>query len=115
MSRFTGMRAQCGWLAVIAGTLVCGCVERILVVRTDPPGARVLIDGQEVGDSPHTESFVYYGTREISVRADEYVTRTEMVEIDEPWWQEPGIDFVSEVLWPFTERDEHEVFIRLEP
>jgi hypothetical protein len=29
-----------------------GCVYRRLIVRSDPPGARVLIDGQEVGYTP---------------------------------------------------------------
>jgi hypothetical protein len=115
MLRFTSMRGQRGWLLLIAGALLSGCVERIFTVRTDPPGARVLIDGREVGESPHTETFIYYGTLEVSVRADDYITRTELVELEQPWWQEPIVDFVSEVIWPFTERDEHEVFIRLEP
>src|SRR5262245_32199714 len=48
-----------------------GCVTRTLRVETDPPGARVWIDGVEAGPSPVEVPFTHYGAREIEARASE--------------------------------------------
>ncbi|HZN34398.1 MAG TPA: PEGA domain-containing protein, partial [Pirellulaceae bacterium] len=65
-------------LALAAGLLaVCatsGCVRRRLTVRTFPPGAQVYVDDQEIGTTPCSASFVYYGTRKITVMKDGYRT-----------------------------------------
>ena len=52
-----------GVCAAVRACLDSGCVYRRLIVRSDPPGARVLIDGQEVGYTPTGIPFTYYGTR----------------------------------------------------
>src|SRR5439155_330400 len=38
--------------AALVSLLGEGCVYRRMIVRSDPPGARVIIDGQEVGYTP---------------------------------------------------------------
>ncbi|MFO0981127.1 MAG: PEGA domain-containing protein [Planctomycetota bacterium] len=115
MSHGPSIRALAHVLMMLLVTAVTGCVERVLVVRSDPPNARVFVDGHEVGEAPYTESFVHYGTREVTVRADGFVQRTELVELTTPWWQVPPIDFLTEVMLPWNERDEHEVFLHLDP
>ena len=42
-----------------------GCVRRRLNVRTNPPGALVYVDNQQIGTTPCSVDFIYYGTREI--------------------------------------------------
>ena len=42
-----------------------GCVRRRLNVRTNPPGALVYVDNQQIGTTPCSVDFTYYGTREI--------------------------------------------------
>ncbi len=47
---------------------VLSALPATLLIETDPPGARIFIDGIEVGTSPHTEENVTVGRR-LSVRA----------------------------------------------
>jgi hypothetical protein len=89
---------------------VPGCVDRSLSIRTDPAGARVFIDGVDVGVSPVTLPFSHYGTRAVLVRMEEDDQRGErslapqhrLVHLSPPWYQRFPIDIVSELLWPGT-------------
>ena len=42
-------------------------VRRRITIKTDPPGALVYIDDQEIGVTPVSTSFTYYGTRKIQI------------------------------------------------
>ena len=35
-----------------------GCVERRYTIRTEPPGATVIVNGEEIGPSPTSKSFI---------------------------------------------------------
>jgi hypothetical protein len=91
-------------------TIVPGCVDRSLTIRTDPVGARVFIDGVDVGESPVTLPFSHYGTRAVLVRMEEDDQRGErslapqhrLVHLSPPWYQRFPIDIVSDLLWPGT-------------
>jgi hypothetical protein len=95
--------------------LCAACVERKLLVRTEPAGAKIAVNGTEVGESPVEWRFDHYGT--VLVEADlpghEPVQRK--VRLKAPWWQYPGPDFFADVLTPVTLRDLHEVTLSLEP
>ncbi len=97
--------------------LLCapGCVRRRLTVRTTPPGAVVSVDNQVIGTAPAATSFVYYGTREIRVEKDGYQTEVLKRRLYAPWYQWPGIDFVTDTLWPFEIRDERIIDVELVP
>lgn len=96
-------------LCLLLATLVsAGCVERRLTVRSEPPGALVVLDGQEIGHTPVSVPFDYYGDREIKLVRDGFETRTVRQRIDAPWWQLPGIDFFAEIA-PWHIRDERQV------
>ncbi|TWT41106.1 PEGA domain protein [Phycisphaerae bacterium RAS1] len=88
---------------------VCGCVERIMKVETEPPGATVLINDEEVGLSPVKFSFTWYGDYDIIVRKKGYETLKTHYKVDAPWYQWPPIDFFAELLTPGTIRDERSV------
>ncbi len=92
-----------------------GCVRRRLTVRSNPPGAQVFVDDQEIGTSPASTSFVYYGTRKITLIKDGYETQTVYERMFPPWYQLPGIDFISENLWPAEARDERVVDVAMVP
>ena len=53
-----------------------GCVERRYTLRTNPPGAQVIVNGEEIGPTPVSRSFTYYGDREITLMLDGYQTQT---------------------------------------
>ncbi|MEM6363526.1 MAG: PEGA domain-containing protein [Planctomycetota bacterium] len=86
-----------------------------MTVRTSPPGATVSVDNQLIGTSPAASSFVYYGTREFRIEKDGFRTEVIRRKIKPPWYQWPGLDFVSETLWPGELRDERIIDVQLVP
>src|SRR5688500_18698661 len=104
---------------VILALLGSGCVERQLVIETQPPGAEVFVDGREAGRTgeglPLAVSFDSYGTRTIEARKRGFVPVRREVTLDPPWWQWPVIDIFTDLLWPGTITDERHVRLELEP
>lgn len=95
--------------------LASGCVRRRMTIRTNPPGAQVFVDDQEVGTTPCSTAYVYYGTRKVTVIKDGYKTETLYHKFNPPWYQIPPLDFLSENLYPREIRDERIVDVTLAP
>ena len=106
-------------LLLMTVLLVCccqlSCVHRRLTIRSNPPGALVYVDGQEIGFTPVSTPFVYYGTRSIRLEMDGYEIVEQMHRIRAPWYQIPPIDFVSENLSFRDIRDERVLDFQLVP
>ncbi|MFN0195160.1 MAG: PEGA domain-containing protein [Planctomycetaceae bacterium] len=94
---------------------LAGCVRRRLTIRSNPPGALVYVDDQEIGVTPASTPFTYYGTRKIQIFADGYEPLTVKQPMTIPWYEIPPLDFFFENLWPFELRDEREVQFDLLP
>ena len=97
--------------ALCALVALAGCVEHKLLVRSDPPGATVFVDGREVGatgDGPVVVPFDFYGTRVVTARLAGHPPVSVEVELDPPWWQVFPLGFFTDVLWPGTIEDVHE-------
>jgi hypothetical protein len=77
-----------------------------MTICSNPPGAKVYVDGYEVGTTPASTGLTYYGTRLIRLVRDGYETLTVMQPIPAPWYQIPPIDFVAENLLPWEIRDQ---------
>jgi hypothetical protein len=92
-----------------------GCVRRRLNVRTNPPGALVYVDNQQIGTTPCSVDFTYYGTREIRLIKPGYETLTVNQPIPTPWYEFPPLDFVSENLVATKIRDNRTVTYDLAP
>ena len=88
-------------------TLISGCVERRMKIQTDPPGAIVVVNDEEVGVSPVAFSFLWYGDYDIILRKPGYQTLHTHYRVNAPWYQWPPIDIAAEVLVPVQIRDEH--------
>lgn len=67
---------------------------------SNPPGAMVLLDGREIGYSPASADFVWYGTRRVTMIKDGYETKTDLVTVSTPWYQWPGIEFFADNFLP---------------
>ena len=105
-------------IIVLIGLLLLpasGCVRRRLNVRSNPPGALVYVDNQQIGTTPCSVDFTYYGTREIRLIKPGYETLTVNQPIPTPWYQIPPLDFVSENLTPTKIRDNRTVTFDMAP
>jgi hypothetical protein len=105
-----------GVLIVLAFVLPAhGAVRRRLNVNSNPPGALVYVDNQQIGTTPCSVDFIYYGTREIRLIKPGFETLTVNQPIPTPWYEIPGLDFVSENLVPTKIRDNRTVTYNLAP
>jgi hypothetical protein len=102
-------------LPLVLVLAVSGCVQRRLTIRSNPPGARVYVGDEEVGTTPVSTDFVYYGTRKIRLVKSGYETLVVNQPIPTPWYQFPPLDFVSEMLVPGEIRDERVVNFQMVP
>ena len=102
-----------GLLGALAGT---GCVERKLTIASDPPGALAYVNDVEVGRTPVTIPFQWYGDYDIRLRLDsmqgppeapttvQYELHTHR-RATAPWFQWLGVDLVAEIT-PMDFKDE---------
>jgi len=102
-------------IAATIGLGLAGCVERRMLIRTNPPGAMAYVDDYPVGLTPTATSFTYYGTRRIRLVKDGYETETLFQPVSPPWYQIPPLDFVAENLVPGAIRDYHAFDYQLKP
>lgn len=113
---FPKSRLQSVLLIALALTAVnLGCVQRRMMIRSYPEGALVYLNGQEIGRTPVTTNFTYYGDFEVKLVKDGYETETIIQPVPMPWYQIPPIDFVSENIVPQKIHDRRELSYNLRP
>jgi PEGA domain len=115
-----GMRSHRGqWsvasLALVAMLGLSGCVERRYTIRTDPPGAKVIANGEDIGTTPVSKSFTFYGDRTFRIIKEGYETKDIVEKFKAPWYDNYLTEFFTENLNPYTFRDEVEFNYKLEP
>jgi hypothetical protein len=108
-------RGLAALVTLAAAGLCSGCVERRYTIRSDPPGATVIVNGEEIGPTPASKSFYYYGDREITLMLNGYQTKTVIQPISAPWWDNYFTEFFTENFVPLSMRDEREYKFQLEP
>src|SRR5688572_801476 len=94
--------------------LVGGCVQRTMRVESDPPGALVYMNFQEVGRTPLERDFTWYGTYDVQVRHEGYEPLKTRTPVIAPWWQWPPFDLFAE-FWPGRLKDERTIRYTLKP
>src|SRR3954470_2225274 len=118
----TGLRRPmlCSLLFAIVGLSTAtlpahAIVRRRLNVNSNPQGALVYVDNQQIGTTPCSVDFTYYGTREIRLIKAGFETLTVNQPIPAPWYQYTPIDFVAENLVTTKIRDNRTVSFNLAP
>jgi hypothetical protein len=92
-----------------------GCVHRRATIQSNPPGALVLIDGQERGYTPYSMDFTYYGTREIQLVKPGFETLTVMQTFPKPWYQVFPIEFFADNFWPDRVTNRNNFHYQMQP
>lgn len=86
--------------------IAASCVERTVSINTEPEGATIILNDQEVGKSPVKVPFTWYGDYDIVIRKHGYQTIETHHRLRTPWYQYPIIDLFAETLIPFTVHDD---------
>jgi hypothetical protein len=89
-----------------------GCVQREMTVVSNPPGAVVYLNDREMGRTPFTKHFLWYGNYDVVLRKEGYQTLKTSAEITAPFWQFVPFDLVTDFL-PL--RDEETISFSLKP
>jgi hypothetical protein len=92
-----------------------GCVHRRLTINSNPAGALVRIDGEDVGYTPTSVDYTWYGTREVQLVKDGYETQTHMIDVSPPWYQRFPLDFISDNFLGTHIRDHRRFDLQMQP
>ncbi|HUS93074.1 MAG TPA: PEGA domain-containing protein [Phycisphaerae bacterium] len=92
-------------IACVGAALMCGCVEREMTITSEPEGALVFVSDREIGRTPVTLPFTWYGDYDIILRRDGCETLKTHAEINAPWYEVPPLDLFSHMA-PWTYRDQ---------
>ncbi len=85
-------------LLITAAALLAGCIQRTISVNCEPQGALVYLNDTEVGRTPLTVPFTFYGVYDVRIEKDGYQTLTTHQKAKAPWWETPGIDLLAELI-----------------
>ena len=93
------------FLVLIIAVLSCmsilsGCVERQLTILTEPAGATVTLNDEDIGLSPVTVAFNWYGDYNVRINKAGYETLKTHRELKGPFYDRFPFDFFAETLWP---------------
>ncbi len=97
-------------LVSTATFLLVGCgVQRTITVTSEPAGALVYLNDQEVGRTPVDVPFLFYGTYDVRLDKEGYRPLWTSANAKAPWWETIGPDLVAEavgaeskIAWHFT-------------
>lgn len=92
-----------------------GCVHRRVTINSNPQGALVRVDGKDIGYTPASFDYTWYGTREVQLLKDGYETKTQMVRISAPWYQRFPLDFISDNFLGTHVRDHRRFDLQMRP
>jgi hypothetical protein len=100
---------------LVAGLALGGCVERKLMINTEPQGALVILNDEQIGESPVTVNFNWYGHYNVRIREEGYETLKTHKDLKSPWYDEFPFDFFAQIVYPGRIVDSYEWTFELSP
>ncbi len=100
---------------ILAALILCGCVERKLTINTVPQGALVVLNDEEIGESPVTVNFNWYGDYYIRISKEDCETLNTHRKLKAPWYDHFPWDFFAQIVNPNRIVDWYEWSFELEP
>ncbi len=97
-----------GTALCLAAIVLVGCVERRLTINTEPQGATVVLNDQQIGVSPVTVPFNWYGDYWVRASKEGYETLNTHRKLEAPLYDHVPLDFFVQVLYPGHLTDSYE-------
>jgi len=85
-------------VSLLALSLLAGCAQRTVDITSDPSGALVYLNGEEIGRTPLRYDFTWYSDYDVILRKDGYETLKTHHKIDPPLLFIPPIDLIGELV-----------------
>lgn len=98
-------------ILLLACSGAVGCVRRTVSITSEPSGALVLVNDREIGRTPCSFDFTFYGTYDVQLRLTGFEPLSTHAEAVAPLWDTIPVDAVSEAMptdlrstneWHFT-------------
>jgi hypothetical protein len=88
---------------------IIGCAQRQLTINSDPSGAIVYLNGEEIGRTPVKYDFLFYSNYDVIIRKEGYETLKTERNLKAPLSAIPPFDLLGELFgtkdrreWSFT-------------
>ena len=93
------MRSHCILaLTPLALVALTGCVERRIEITSEPSGALVWLNDQQVGRTPTQAAFLYHGVYDIRVELEGFEPLRTEAEAKAPLYENAPLDLFAEAL-----------------
>jgi hypothetical protein len=83
-------------------------------INSDPPGALVYLNQQEIGRTPLNRDFLWYGDYDVQLRLEGYETLKTNQKVYAPAWNWVPFDLVAQLM-PFAVKDNRSFTYTLKP
>lgn len=80
-----------------AGLTGVGCVERRIEITSEPAGALVWVNDQQVGRTPTQASFLYHGVYDVRLQLDGFEPLVTEAEASPPLYEHAPLDLFAEM------------------
>jgi len=94
--------------------LTAGCIRRSLTIRSQPPGAELIVNDKHLGTTPLSYDFEWYGWYRLTLMKEGYERLDDRVRIRAPFYFWIPLDLVMELL-PLSIRDDQVLSYELTP
>ena len=101
-------------VSLTTSVILVGCVERRLTINTKPQGALVVLNDEEIGESPVTVPFNWYGDYDVRISKEGFQTLKTHRELKAPLYDHFPFDFFA-MLNPKRTVDSYEWTFDLAP
>ena len=103
-------------LVLVVAAAATGCVQRKMIIRSDPPGAIVSLDDERLeGTTPIEVPFVWDGGRRVTLTAPGHEVLETTATLEERWYDYFPLDAFAEFVYPGTIEDVQEFDFKLRP
>ena len=112
MSIWNANMWKCGAVAMCC--CLTGCLERTVTVTSTPPGALVYLNDTEVGRTPVTTAFTFYGDFDVRLRKEGYEPLVTHMRARAPFYEYAPLDLAA-TAWPGRIRTDRQWHFDLVP